>query len=195
VLVIDQSEYIEDRPVPGPFPDFPMTKREKPWERGWLPMEQLLTNNSVAPCAYGPTLAWEGTVRFARTGKLNINIFSQNCWRAGRVGRSPKNFSGHTKKNFPHISKFPLTSRNFPKKIFQNIKIFPKFLSFARILHFFWPDRKNFGCPPVTPPGPYAYVLPSPTLLQDDNMTCSRPVKIWEPEQCSCWQDARSLRV
>jgi hypothetical protein len=21
--------------VPGPFPDFPMTKREKPWERGW----------------------------------------------------------------------------------------------------------------------------------------------------------------
>jgi hypothetical protein len=34
VLVIDQSEYIEDRPVPGPFPDFPMTKREKPWERG-----------------------------------------------------------------------------------------------------------------------------------------------------------------
>jgi hypothetical protein len=35
VLVIDQSEYIEDRPVPGPFPAFPMTKREKPWERGW----------------------------------------------------------------------------------------------------------------------------------------------------------------
>jgi hypothetical protein len=30
VLVIDQSEYIEDRPVPGPFPDFPMTKRESP---------------------------------------------------------------------------------------------------------------------------------------------------------------------
>jgi hypothetical protein len=36
VLVIDQSECIEDRPVPGPFPDFPMTKREKPWERGCL---------------------------------------------------------------------------------------------------------------------------------------------------------------
>jgi hypothetical protein len=36
VLVIDQSEYIEDRPVPGPFPAFPMTKREKPWERGWF---------------------------------------------------------------------------------------------------------------------------------------------------------------
>jgi hypothetical protein len=35
VLVIDQSEYIEDRPVPGPFPAFPMTKREKAWERGW----------------------------------------------------------------------------------------------------------------------------------------------------------------
>ena len=35
VLVIDQSEYIEDRPVPGPFPAFPMTKMEKPWERGW----------------------------------------------------------------------------------------------------------------------------------------------------------------
>jgi hypothetical protein len=34
MLVIDQSECIEDRPVPGPFPDFPMTKREKPWERG-----------------------------------------------------------------------------------------------------------------------------------------------------------------
>jgi hypothetical protein len=30
VLVIDQSEYIEDRPVPGPFPAFPMTKRESP---------------------------------------------------------------------------------------------------------------------------------------------------------------------
>jgi hypothetical protein len=36
VLVIDQSEYIEDRPVPGPFPAFQMTKREKPWERGWV---------------------------------------------------------------------------------------------------------------------------------------------------------------
>jgi hypothetical protein len=35
VLVIDQSEYIEDRPVPGPFPAFPMTKREKPWKQGW----------------------------------------------------------------------------------------------------------------------------------------------------------------
>jgi hypothetical protein len=34
VLVIDQSEYIEDRPVPEPFPAFPMTKREKLWERG-----------------------------------------------------------------------------------------------------------------------------------------------------------------
>ena len=34
MLVIDQSECIEDRPVPGPFPEFPMTKREKPWERG-----------------------------------------------------------------------------------------------------------------------------------------------------------------
>jgi hypothetical protein len=34
VLVIDQSEYIEDRPLPGPFPAFPVTKREKPWERG-----------------------------------------------------------------------------------------------------------------------------------------------------------------
>jgi hypothetical protein len=34
VLVIDQSEYIEDRPVPGPFPAFPVTKREKSWERG-----------------------------------------------------------------------------------------------------------------------------------------------------------------
>jgi hypothetical protein len=30
VFVIDQSEYIEDRPVPGPFPAFPMTKRESP---------------------------------------------------------------------------------------------------------------------------------------------------------------------
>jgi hypothetical protein len=45
VLVIDQSECIEDRPVPGPFPDFPMTKREKPWERGWI---QLVTNNKNA---------------------------------------------------------------------------------------------------------------------------------------------------
>ena len=24
-----------DRPVPGPCPAFPMTKRENPWERGW----------------------------------------------------------------------------------------------------------------------------------------------------------------
>ena len=36
VLVIDQSEYIEDRPVSGPFPAFPMTKKEKPWERGCI---------------------------------------------------------------------------------------------------------------------------------------------------------------
>jgi hypothetical protein len=42
VLVIDQSEYIEDRPVPGPFPAFPMTKREKPWERGWIPTDPKL---------------------------------------------------------------------------------------------------------------------------------------------------------
>jgi hypothetical protein len=35
-----------------------------------------------------------GTVWFARTGKLNINIFLQNCWRAGAEGRrSPKKFS------------------------------------------------------------------------------------------------------
>jgi hypothetical protein len=40
VLVIDQSECIEDRPVPGPFPAFPMTKREKPWERGWLELDE-----------------------------------------------------------------------------------------------------------------------------------------------------------
>ena len=36
MLVIDQSEYIEDRPVPGPFPDFPMTnlvpRACDPWE-------------------------------------------------------------------------------------------------------------------------------------------------------------------
>jgi hypothetical protein len=25
-----------DQPIPGPFPAFPMTKREKPWERGWF---------------------------------------------------------------------------------------------------------------------------------------------------------------
>ena len=31
-----------------------------------------------AACAYGPTLAWGDTVWFARTGKLNINIFPQN---------------------------------------------------------------------------------------------------------------------
>jgi hypothetical protein len=43
VLVIDQSELREDRPVPWPFPAFPMTKREKPWERGWyLPVHLLL---------------------------------------------------------------------------------------------------------------------------------------------------------
>jgi hypothetical protein len=48
VLVIDQSEYIEDRPVPGPFPAFPMTKREKPWERGW---GLGLTNRTVVVSA------------------------------------------------------------------------------------------------------------------------------------------------
>ena len=49
MLVIDQSEYIEDRPVPGPFPDFPMTKREKPWERGWLIISLLVKalNNGI----------------------------------------------------------------------------------------------------------------------------------------------------
>jgi hypothetical protein len=40
VLVIDQSEYIEDRPVPGPFPAFPMTKMEKPWEPGCSTLRQ-----------------------------------------------------------------------------------------------------------------------------------------------------------
>ena len=29
-----QSEARTDQPIPGPFPTFPMTKREKPWERG-----------------------------------------------------------------------------------------------------------------------------------------------------------------
>ena len=43
MLVIDQSEYIEDRPVPGPFPDFPMTKREKPWERGWISLNSMFS--------------------------------------------------------------------------------------------------------------------------------------------------------
>jgi hypothetical protein len=45
VLVIDQSEYIEDRPVPGPFPAFQMTKREKPWERGCI--KHSFKNSSV----------------------------------------------------------------------------------------------------------------------------------------------------
>jgi hypothetical protein len=43
-MVIDQSEYIEDRPVPGPFPAFPMTKREKPWERGCLYTTSVFEN-------------------------------------------------------------------------------------------------------------------------------------------------------
>ena len=46
VLVIDQSEYIDDRPVPGPFPAFPMTKREKPWERGCY--EQLTFEDNIS---------------------------------------------------------------------------------------------------------------------------------------------------
>ena len=80
-----------------------------------------------------------GTVWFARTGKLNINIFLQNCWRAGAEGGGhQKNFPDIPKKISGHITKFPLTSRNFRENtnIFSgHIKIFPKFLSFARILH------------------------------------------------------------
>ena len=42
----------------------------------------------LGTCAYGPTLAGGGggTVWFARTVKLNINIFPQNCWRGGGGG-------------------------------------------------------------------------------------------------------------
>jgi hypothetical protein len=102
-----------------------------------------------------------GTVWFDRTGKLNINIFPQNCWRAG-WGEVTKNFFRTYQKKFSgHIRKFPLTSRNFrknTKKFSGHIKIFPKFLCFARILHCFLPDRKIFGgarappCPPAHTP-------------------------------------------
>jgi hypothetical protein len=33
-LYLGVESHVTARPVPGPFPDFPMTKREKPWERG-----------------------------------------------------------------------------------------------------------------------------------------------------------------
>jgi hypothetical protein len=32
--------------VPGPFPAFPMTKREKPWERGWIGSKPMIKNIS-----------------------------------------------------------------------------------------------------------------------------------------------------
>ena len=95
----------------------------------------------------GILLLGGGTVWFARTGKLNINIFPQNCWRAGE--EVTYKFSGHTQKNFPHISQnLPLQHVIFAKiqKFFPgHIKIFPNFLSFARILHCFLPDRKNYA--------------------------------------------------
>jgi hypothetical protein len=81
----------------------------------------------------GLLLLGGGTVWFARTGKLNINIFPQNCWRAGG-GRSPKFFSGHTKKKFSgHITQFPLTSRNFREntKIFSGHQNFPEIFKFC----------------------------------------------------------------
>jgi hypothetical protein len=86
---------------------------------------------------------------------------------------------GHPKKYVPDIPKkifrtyqirfyqhtkiLPDISVHFPqhhvishryKKIFHDIKIFPKFLCFARISHWFLPDRKNFGghVPPPPPP-------------------------------------------
>ena len=49
MLVIDQSEYIEDRPVPGPFPDFPMTKRESPGNEVDVP--QFEHSGTVLPFA------------------------------------------------------------------------------------------------------------------------------------------------
>jgi hypothetical protein len=71
----------------------------------------------------------------------------------GGGGGHQKDFSGHTKNIFPdipntflqtfenfagHIKTFSLTSRNFCKdtKMFSgHIKIFPKFLCFARMSH------------------------------------------------------------
>ena len=72
----------------------------------------------ILTCAYGPTLAWG---------------HSMVCGGGG--GGASKTFSGHTKKKFPDITKFPLTSRNFR----ENTKFF------ARILHRFLPDRKKYA--------------------------------------------------
>ena len=90
-------------------------------------------------------------------------------------GRSPKNFPDIPKKFSGHITKFPLTPRTFREntKIFSgHVKIFPKFLSFARILHCFLPNRKNFGgarapcAPPARdPPAHTPMVLPIVILL------------------------------
>jgi hypothetical protein len=76
--------------------------------------------------------------------------------RAGvGVGGDHQNiFSGHTKTNFADISNTFPKDRKF---LSGHIKIFPKFLCFARISHCFLPDRKNWGGGTCSPPGPYAY--------------------------------------
>jgi hypothetical protein len=111
-----------------------------------------------------------GTVYFARTGKLSINIFPQNFWRAGgEVTKKifpdilQKNFSGHTYNK--HSTKFSRhskkNSRNFRRykiffttsKFFRNLYVLPEFRS------DFFPTVKIWGgarAPPC-PTGPYAY--------------------------------------
>ena len=73
VLVIDRSEYIEDRPVPGPFPAFPMTKREKPWERGC----KLTTNDQVNAFLAGCDL------------KLELEKLKQKIYEKFVLGNQP----------------------------------------------------------------------------------------------------------
>jgi hypothetical protein len=85
--------------------------------------------------------------KFSRTGKLNINIFPQNCWRGGGGGgwRSPKLFFRTYKKKFSSdITKYSVTSRNFHKiqTFFHSISKFSKFF-------YVLPEFRIDFCPTV----------------------------------------------
>jgi hypothetical protein len=82
-------------------------------------------------------------------------------------------FRTYEKKLSEHITKCPLTSRNFrenTKNFSGHIKIFPKFLSFARILHCFLPDRKNCG----------GHVPPRPIRLWAYYCNIAMDVILWD---------------
>ena len=93
----------------------------------------------------------------------------------GGWGRSPKIFPDIPKKFSGHITKFPLPSRHFresARNFSGRIKIFPKFLSFGRILHCFLPDGKNFWghVPPPVPPPAHTPMMPSNSMRNQTNL-------------------------